>query len=138
VVNGGVVRFENDNCDMTDTVEGFFVTDRWFETESTLNMDPYAEQRCKGWNLVINWFFMGPGIDDEFVARRRSQLDIWWLEQQDTKNQTRTHEENKILAKKQWDRIIEWPSVRIDTSPLAWSELPPWVRELFEAVAIWR
>jgi hypothetical protein len=28
VVNGGVVRFENDNCDMTDTVEGFFVTDR--------------------------------------------------------------------------------------------------------------
>lgn len=138
VVDGGVVRFETKNCDMTDVVEWIFVTDRWFETENTLNTDPYAQQRCKGWNLVINWLLMGPWIDAKFVSSRRSQLDIRWLEQQDAVGQIQTSQQKKAVTRKQWNRITEWPSVRIDTSPLARSKLPPWVRELFEAIAVWR
>lgn len=138
IVDWWSVRFENQNCDMADTVAWIFVTDWWFETSITLNQDPYASKRCKWGNLIINWLFIGSWIDEEFVSRRRSLLDLWWFEYDNEESELLSDDEKKKRIREQWDRIVEWPSVRIDTSPLARSELPPWVRELFEAIAVWR
>lgn len=135
IVDWGDIRFESQNCDMTDVVEWIFITDGKFETSSTLNTNPYATQRCKWWNLVIRGLFMWSGIDSEFVSRRRAQVDLRSFEKFQQWSSDTQLKKNRLDQSK---RLIEGPSVRIDTSPLSWSELPPGVRELFEAISVRR
>jgi cysteine-rich repeat protein len=133
IVDGGDIIFESQNCDMTNTIEGVFITDGTFKTSSTLNTDPYASQRCKWWNLVINGLFIGEWLNTEFVSRRRAQVDLRSFEDLNQSDSEEQLVQNRLNQSK---RLIEWPSVRIDTSPLSWSELPPGVRELFEVIAV--
>lgn len=118
LVADGVVEFRNINCDISDTVQWFYVTHEWFRSRAIIedqeetkirNDNLWAMEWCEDWRLVIDWFLLWPGVwEDSFVDARRSNMEQWF----------------NITSSTQVDKVYEGASVLMKQNSAGWSRLP--------------
>jgi cysteine-rich repeat protein len=70
------MRFVPQSCDTSDTVQGLFVTNSEFYTDSLINDDPTASGRCNGGALIIDGLTLWGNISSTLGNTRRATLNL--------------------------------------------------------------
>lgn len=109
LVPDGKVVFENQNCDLRDTIEGIFMVNEWVSSPKIRNDDLGAPWWCNDGRLLVEWLLVSPKIDEGFVESRRSTLDEWF----------------DVWTMSQEYKVLNASSVLLKTTPKERKALPP-------------
>jgi len=125
VVKNWKIKIENQNMNKQSILDGYYVTDKWFEVTgparsnwSILNTNPSNNYWYADWRLKINGALIGPNAEN--VYKRRRSFLVWWFDP------------SKGPA---W-AITHWASLIISSNSNLWLNAPIWLKDLFGALKI--
>lgn len=123
IVPDGEIIFEPLSCDVKDTVQWIFVTDKWFRSARIRNDNLQSLDWCADGRLAIEWVMIGPNTDGaDFVPARRAVLESWF----------------NVENSSQQQKVFDGASVLIRTAAKFWTNLPPWAWRFDDIIWVFR
>jgi len=121
IVPNWTIEFVPIDCDITQRVQGVYITKRGFISSILRNDNLDAKQWCLWWWLRVDGLLIWPTTSIErLVKARRSWLNQWF----------------NVTIQSQVLQIMQWASLLLRTNTSLWNDLPPWATILKDLIQI--